>query len=344
VNRQADDETPTEPRVAVLLGVPVDDITLPEAVTTVEQMVATGRSIGRTHQVATVNVDFIVNCLGDPTLRRLLQDAELCIPDGMPIVWGSKLLGMPIRERVTGADLVPALARRSAFTAHRILFFGSAPGVAEHAAELMRELHGANVVGMSGPRVDGLGEMDPSALDAIRAERPDIICVALGNPKQERWIARHRAQLGIPVLIGVGGTFDLMVGAKRRAPAWMQRSGTEWVFRMLQEPQRLARRYGRDLRLFAPHLLGQMWAGRHRRQRWSPPPVTISDCAVNVTIDATAATTFDNHAVSVLAGIRRQARRAGGDLELATTASGDAALARLGLQGFFRPIVDIADI
>jgi N-acetylglucosaminyldiphosphoundecaprenol N-acetyl-beta-D-mannosaminyltransferase len=174
----------------------------------------------------------------------------------MPIVWHAALTGSPLRSRVAGADLVPALVERSCRTGWRVLLFGSAEGVAESAAALLRERSpGAVVHGISGPILADPRRMDDVWIDEIRAFAPDIICVALGNPKQERWIDAHRSRLGAAVLIGVGGTLDFLVGGRRRAPNWMRRAGLEWLFRAAQEPKRLGKRYGHDAVVFGPHLL-----------------------------------------------------------------------------------------
>jgi N-acetylglucosaminyldiphosphoundecaprenol N-acetyl-beta-D-mannosaminyltransferase len=240
----------------VVCGVPIDDVTLSETVDRVAELVERGRVTGRTHQVATVNVNFIVNAVADPTLLSLLQRADLAIPDGMPLVWGSRLLGSPLRERVAGADLVPALAERSAASGYSMYLFGAAEGVARRAAALLRARHpGLRVIGESGPFFATPDEMDHGALQRIREAQPDILCVALGHPKQERWIEMYRRALGVPVAIGVGGSLDFLAGATRRAPGWMQRSGVEWVHRAMREPGRLLQRYARDAVRFGPQLL-----------------------------------------------------------------------------------------
>jgi N-acetylglucosaminyldiphosphoundecaprenol N-acetyl-beta-D-mannosaminyltransferase len=249
----------TEQRSADILGVRVDDVTMQDAIERIAGFIEAGRATGATHQVATVNVDFVVNAVHDPALRRLLTGTDLSIPDGMPIVWGARACGTPLRERVSGADLVPALAERAAVAGWRLYFFGSAPGIAEAARQILHErVPGASISADSGGRFARIEDTDPIALERIRAARPDILCVALGNPKQEWWIEHFRKELGVPVLIGVGGTFDLLTGDKRRAPSWMQRFGLEWVFRAAQEPRRLVRRYARDLFVFLPRMCAQI--------------------------------------------------------------------------------------
>ncbi|MEO6123070.1 MAG: WecB/TagA/CpsF family glycosyltransferase [Ilumatobacteraceae bacterium] len=299
-------------RASVVAGVPIDDITLAETVDLVGSFVALGRSDCRTFQIATVNVDFVVKALRDNRASTILRQAELCLPDGMPIIWYSRLLGTALRTRVTGADLVPALAARSAQTGHLILLFGSAPGVAEQAAALLRANHpGAVVVGISGSRVSDDGTFDRRELADLAAVDADIICVALGNPKQEKWIDANRESLRCPVLIGVGGTLDFLVGGRRRAPGWMQRHGLEWIFRAVQEPRRLGQRYVHDARIFGPLLASAAWrrlrAPASATDRWSgsaTKPTTGEFDASKVNCD-------DERQIAVLVGWVRSARRAG---------------------------------
>jgi N-acetylglucosaminyldiphosphoundecaprenol N-acetyl-beta-D-mannosaminyltransferase len=246
-----------------VLGVPVDDVTIDEAIDRIFELVADGRVRRRCHQVATVNVDFVVNAVRDPAMLTVLQQASLCIPDGMPIVWGSRLLNSPLRERVAGADLVPALVARAVERGARVQLFGAAPGVATAVARLLNErFPGAIVDGDAGPRFDRAAELESSEVQSIRTFGPDICCVAMGNPKQEEFIARFGAELGVPVMIGIGGTLDFLAGHTQRAPAWMQRSGLEWLHRAVSEPRRLVRRYARDASVFLPRLVRQAWRGR----------------------------------------------------------------------------------
>jgi N-acetylglucosaminyldiphosphoundecaprenol N-acetyl-beta-D-mannosaminyltransferase len=244
---------------ALLFGVPIDDVTMDDTIHTVGELVRSGRQQGRTHQIATVNVDFLVNALAVPEVRRVLQRADLCLADGMPIIWAARKFGIELPERVTGADLVPALAAKSPETGWKIHLFGSADGVAERARDLLLQRHpGGHITADSGPMIKDPTVVDQAVVDSIAAVDPDILCVAFGNPKQERWIEANRHALRTPVMIGIGGTLDLLVGDKRRAPQWMQRSGTEWIFRALQEPGRLGRRYAHDARVFLPKIVSYL--------------------------------------------------------------------------------------
>jgi N-acetylglucosaminyldiphosphoundecaprenol N-acetyl-beta-D-mannosaminyltransferase len=248
-------------KLAVILGTPIDDLNLAEALDRIEQMVLAGRASGRVHQVATVNADFVVQALFDPELRYLLQHADLLTADGMPLVWGMRLLGISLPGRVTGADLVPALAQRAAQRGLSIYFLGGEPGVAARAADLLKSKYPElQVAGVHSPSHSSVLDMDTSFLEEIRSAGPDILLVAFGNPKQEKWIGMYGRRLGVPVMIGVGGSLDFIAGQTRRAPEWMQRSGLEWVFRLLHEPRRLFRRYAVDLAVFSSYFLRQWWA------------------------------------------------------------------------------------
>ncbi|MDW3214167.1 MAG: WecB/TagA/CpsF family glycosyltransferase [Ilumatobacteraceae bacterium] len=249
---------------AVLFGIPIADQTMSETIGTVADFVRDGRRRSTTHQVATVNVDFLVNALGDPQLIEILQNADLCIADGMPVVWSSRLLGMPLRERVAGSDLLPRLISESETTGWRIHVFGSTPEVAKRASGIITRAHPAASVTIDpGPIIQDPTEIDPAVLDSIAATDADILCVALGHPKQERFIAAHRDRLGVPVMIGVGGSLDLFVGERRRAPRWMQRTGLEWLARAAQEPTRLIPRYAKDLGVFTPAMLREWSRSRN---------------------------------------------------------------------------------
>lgn len=260
---------------AAILGVPFDPVTLNEAAERIEAMVASRQP----HQVVTANVDFLVQALHDIELRRILLEAHLVLCDGTPVVWASRLLGNPLPERVTGADLVPRLIQIAAQRNYRLFFLGGAPEVTRQAmANLRRQFPTLPIAGHYSPPFRDLLLMDHEEIvTRIRAARPDILLVSFGCPKAEKWIAMHHRALGVPVAMGVGATIDFLAHKMKRAPRWMQRSGTEWVFRLLQEPRRLARRYGLDLCRFAPAVARQWWQARWRlRPARSTPPSAVS--------------------------------------------------------------------
>jgi N-acetylglucosaminyldiphosphoundecaprenol N-acetyl-beta-D-mannosaminyltransferase len=293
---------------AVLLGTPIDDVTLGEAIDVVAGMIATGRRTGRVHQIATVNVDFVVNAANDEELRAVMQATDLAIPDGMGVVWGARFVGTPIRERTAGADLVPALAARATAEGWRLCLFGGAPGVAERAADVLRETAaGLDVVVVVAPQIGPDGRTDPEVVAAVRDVDADVVGVALGNPKQERWIARNGAAVGAPVCIGIGGTLDFLTGTTTRAPAWVQRAGLEWVHRAASEPRRLVGRYAHDVVVFGPAIVRQAWCGRRRRERGA---IVVRPGATTV-MELGALRRFDNRAAAEVAAALRAARLAG---------------------------------
>ncbi|MGA2537306.1 MAG: WecB/TagA/CpsF family glycosyltransferase [Terracidiphilus sp.] len=227
-----------------VLGLPLDSLTATGAVEAIEDLIHSGG----THQIATANLDFWMNSLSDRHLHRIIAGCSLVLPDGMPLVWVSKLLGCPLAERVTGVDLVPRLAELSVRKGYGIFLLGGKGDVAERARKLLEEkFPGVRIVGTFAPTEEEMAQLDHSEiLRRIHVAKPDILLVALGNPKQEKWIWLHRKRLGVPVAMGVGGSFEMLVGDMRRAPRWIQKCGLEWAMRFVQEPARLGPRYLRD--------------------------------------------------------------------------------------------------
>lgn len=328
---------PTSIGAALVEGVPVDDVTLDETLSVIEAFVTEGRASGRTFQVATINVDFVVKATRDAALLSILQSADLCLADGMPVVWHAKLGGVALRERVAGADLVPKLVDRSRESGWRVLLFGSKDGVAETAAGVLLErFPGAHVRGIGGPIMSDVRTMDQLWIDQIESFKPDIVCVALGNPKQERWIAEHRSKLSASVLIGVGGTLDILVGDRRRAPAWMQRRGLEWLYRAAQEPKRLGVRYVRDAFAFAPHITRAAVERAASRRRHPSSLSATPDNRDNVLVVDLAGDALTRADITHLVGIARSADRTGGHLRLNGCSPGVARqFERLGIHKLF---------
>lgn len=213
----------------------------------------------RPHYIATANVDFLAHAQHDAELRRILLNANLVLCDGTPLVWASRLLGNPLPERVAGSDLMPHLLDAAARKKYRLFFLGATAEANEQAAANVRtQFADVIIAGHYSPPFRPLAEMDNEEIARrIRAARPDILFVAFGCPKAEKWIAMNYRALGVPVTIGVGATIDFLAGRVRRAPVWMRRAGVEWVFRLWQEPRRLFKRYLGDLRIFAMAMFAQ---------------------------------------------------------------------------------------
>ena len=238
----------------VLLGLPFDALTTPQALDRIFRFAAQGPGEEGCRSIATVNVDFIVNTWSpfrdrprDPALAAILRRADLTVPDGMPLVWLSRLLGTPLPERVTGADLVPLIAERAAQEGRKLFFLGGTEEYTRQAAELLKKRHPGLEIELDCPFVR-LDDPDAEAKDRelcekINASGAAILLVGFGNPKQELWLERNRRRLACGAAMGVGGTFNFIAGAVKRAPRWMQRSGTEWIYRVIQEPGRLWKRY-----------------------------------------------------------------------------------------------------
>ncbi|MEW5763105.1 MAG: WecB/TagA/CpsF family glycosyltransferase [Bacillota bacterium] len=223
-------------RRITLLGAPVDAVTLEEAVERVAALVRAGGA----HQVLTLNPEYVYRALREPVLLEIAHSASLVTADGIGIVWAARVLGEPLPERVTGIDLVLALAARAPREKWRVFLLGARPGVAQQAAaNLAARFPGLDVAGTHHGYFTSREET--GVLARIRAARPDILFVGLGAPKQEMWIARHLRALGVPVAVGVGGSFDVLAGRVKRAPAFLRRLHLEWLGRLLYEPRRWRR-------------------------------------------------------------------------------------------------------
>jgi N-acetylglucosaminyldiphosphoundecaprenol N-acetyl-beta-D-mannosaminyltransferase len=230
-----------ERRRIELGGVLIDQIDVAGAVERLRELLVDGGS----HQVVTVNLDFLSIAQHDPAFRRALNAADLAVADGMPLVWASRLRGQPLPERVAGVDLVNQSCRLAASTGQSVFLLGAAPGVADAAARRLELEHpGLRIAGIYSPSIGALSrDEDERIVSMIRAARPGFLFVALGAPRQDLWIYENRALLDVPVSMGVGCVFDLLAGSVARAPRWMQKSGLEWAHRLRKEPGRLWRRY-----------------------------------------------------------------------------------------------------
>ena len=220
----------------------VDAVTFPQAIAAIERLVERKQG-GR---VFTPNVDHVVMAEHDERFAEAYGRADLSLPDGLPLVLASGLLGARLPEKVSGSDLVVPLMERAAARDFSVYFLGGAPGVAELAKQkLVEKLPTLRVVGTSAPKIDV--EASPQArraiTDPIKAARPDLVLVALGAPKQELFIDLVAEELAPSVFLGIGASLDFIAGTAKRAPEWAQKSGLEWVHRLLHDPVRLWRRY-----------------------------------------------------------------------------------------------------
>ncbi len=219
-----------------ILGVQVDSLTMRQAVEEVEKLIA----LKKNSIVATANAEMLMMATGDAELKKILNSAELVVPDGAGTVWAAHHLGKKMPERVAGFDLVQELMKIAPSKSIKFFLFGSAPGVAEKAKAKAEELYpGIKIVGTRNGYFKS--EDEAEIISQIKNSAPDILLAALGVPKQEKWLAAHKKELNVPVSIGVGGTFDVMAGNVKRAPLWMQKAKLEWLFRALLQPSRAGR-------------------------------------------------------------------------------------------------------
>ncbi|MEW6232712.1 MAG: WecB/TagA/CpsF family glycosyltransferase [Chloroflexota bacterium] len=219
-----------------ILGVEIDALTPQEAHIEIARLVRAGTG----HQVVTVNPEFVMAARRDREFADVLRHADLALADGMGLLWASRILGCPLRERVAGVEVVLGLAALCAQQGFSLFLLGSAPGVAEEAARVLQEANpGLKIAGTfpGSPRA----EEEDMICDLIRKARPSILLVAFGAPQQDKWIRRHLSRTGVPVAMGVGGAFDFISGRARRAPGWMRRIGLEWLYRLCRQPWRWRR-------------------------------------------------------------------------------------------------------
>ena len=219
-----------------LFGVRVHTVCMDEAVAHILRFVQEGTP----RQVVTADSSMVVMAQQDAYLRDIINRADLVTPDSIGILWACRRQGITLPERVSGVDIVVRLAEISTQTGLRLYLLGAQPGVAEQAAQRLQHRYpGVQIVGTHHGYFSA--EADAAVIQHIRKARPDVLCVALGIPKQEKWIDCHREALGVPVSIGVGGTLDVLSGRVRRAPLWMQRMGMEWLWRVGYNPRKMAK-------------------------------------------------------------------------------------------------------
>lgn len=211
--------------------------------------------------IVTANLDFCAQAAQDVELQRILVEAELVVCDGTPLLWASRLTGQPLRERVAGSDMVPLIAARAAASGWKIFLLGGEPDSLQRAAENLKMRHPSiEICDTYSPPFARFHDMDHAEITRrVRETKPDILLVAFGCPKQEKWIYAHYRELGVPCSIGVGATIDFLAGKVRRAPSWVGKIGIEWLFRLAQEPRRLVSRYAHDFGF----LISQMLRERH---------------------------------------------------------------------------------
>lgn len=217
-----------------VLGVGFDNVTMDEALSRASELMD---SPGADY-IVTPNPEIVMVCREDREVRLAVEGASLVLPDGIGVIYGAKILGRPLREKVPGADFAEKLMARMAKSGGSVYLLGAKPGVAELAGERLSEKYpGLRIAGTA----DGYFDDDGPVIEAINAARPDFLLVCLGAPKQEKWMAANRDKLRVPLMAGLGGSLDVYAGVVRRAPEVWQRLNLEWLYRLIKQPSRIGR-------------------------------------------------------------------------------------------------------
>ena len=220
----------------------IDNLTMKETLDEIDKLILKNDK----SYVVTPNVDHIVQLETDVELKNIYRDASLILADGKPLLWISKWYKTPIKEKISGSDLFPLLCEMAAKKGYSMFFLGAAEGVAAKAAEnLKKKYNGLKRVGTYSPPYGFEKDEIESEkiIDMVKEAHPDILIVGLGCPKQEKFIYSYRDRLNVPISLGLGASFDFEAGNIKRAPKWMANHGLEWLFRITQDPKRLAKRY-----------------------------------------------------------------------------------------------------
>lgn len=236
-----------------ILGIRFDNLSMTEVLEKFEEFILAGTP----HYAVSLNTHNLMRTLTnqkqpfladhsliDQEYKSIVDSADLVFADGMPVIWASRFLSTPLKERVPCTDLLPALCYLSAQKGYKLYFLGERPGVAEKAKKKFEETYpGVSIVGAYSPSPEEVSSPTPNFIDKIKIVRPDILCVFLGVPKQEKWIKRHYLDLRVPVCVGMGAALKYAFDEFWRVPKWMQRIGLEWIGRLIQEPQRHIKTY-----------------------------------------------------------------------------------------------------
>jgi N-acetylglucosaminyldiphosphoundecaprenol N-acetyl-beta-D-mannosaminyltransferase len=241
-----------------LFGVPVDVVDMDQAVELAREAVADGRP----HQHVVLNAAKVVAMHDDPELREIVRGCDFVLADGQPIVWLSKLVRRPLPIRVAGIDLFEQIVAAAAEDGTSIYLLGAKPHVVEKVRDVFVARHpGLRIAGIH----DGYWSDDRDVIDAVREARPDHLFLAIPSPRKEYWLRDHLQELGVPFVMGVGGSFDVIAGEITRAPRWMQRISMEWSWRLIKEPRRMFKRYAVGNTRFLVLCAKEWWRLRRAR-------------------------------------------------------------------------------
>lgn len=241
------------------MSIMIDNLTMEEAIDKMDQLIQENNA----SYVVTPNVDHMVQLEKDKEFKKCYKEASLVLTDGKPLIWISKLYGHPIKEKVSGSDLLPKLCALAQQKGYTMYFLGAAEGVADKAAKnLTNRYPGLKIVGTYSPEY-GFEKEEKKVkeiVELVREAKPDIVIVALGAPKQEKFIYRNRKEMNVPLALGLGASLDFEAGTVKRAPKWMSSIGLEWLYRIFQEPKRMVKRYFFD----AVKIVPMVWKYRKR--------------------------------------------------------------------------------
>jgi exopolysaccharide biosynthesis WecB/TagA/CpsF family protein len=232
-----------------ILGIKVNNLIMEETLTRINELIRHNKP----SLIYTSNTNHIRLFQNDPEFAKAYNEADLITADGMPLIWISKLLGHPLRERISGVDLTGKICALSAERGYKIYLLGAAKGIAEKAKVRCEKIYpGVKIVGIYSPSREEILDDSRSRkiIATVNSTRADILCVAFGTPLQEKWLKKHRSFLKVPVSVGVGGTLDCLAGTIKRPPPWVRHIGMEWLTRLIQNPRHYGIRYLKDLAVF----------------------------------------------------------------------------------------------
>lgn len=225
-----------------LFGIEFDNCSMQEAIHLIEQAIKQKKP----SLVVTPNAQHINIVKKDKEFKKICNEASLVFPDSVPLIWASRILGQPLKERVAGSDILPTFCKIVARKKYKIFLLGAEPGVAKKAAKILESKNPGLVISDTYSPPFGFERDERENLKIIKMIntcKPDVLFVGLGTPKQEKWSWNYKDKMSVPVIICVGATFDFIAQKSNRAPYWMQKSGLEWFHRLCQEPRRLWKRY-----------------------------------------------------------------------------------------------------
>ena len=221
-----------------ILGCPIDNLSLEESVVRIEEFIKSGKP----HQYIAINADKIVKMRKDALLKEIISNNDLNIVDGQPLMWVSRLFGRPVKQRYGGLDIIDAIAPIAEEKGYGVYFLGARREIIKKVAEIFKKRY-------PGLKISGWrngywkAEDEKEVIERIKKARPDILFFAMSSPKKEVFLKEYLNEMEVPFVMGVGGAFDIIAGKTKRAPQWMQDMGLEWLFRVIQEPGRLWKRY-----------------------------------------------------------------------------------------------------